>query len=87
MTSNANVPNEGVTRPECLMEAKKITEEAGASVASEATEFDGIEKKLELMEGGARTDVNGPLIPARRYLTIQTWLASLKPFRVTIHLQ
>lgn len=63
----------------CLMEAKKIKEEAAANVASEAMEqdenvaFDGIEKQLELMEGGRKTAVNGPLIPLRRYSTVKQY--------------
>ena len=66
-----------------LMEAKKIKEEAAASLASKAMEqdgnsaIDGIERKLELMEGGGRTAVNGPLIPARRYSAVINRLAPL----------
>ena len=52
-----------------LMEAKKIKEEAAATVDAEAMEQDGeneIERKLKLMEGGGNKTVNGPLIPLRR---------------------
>ena len=55
-----------------LMEAKKIKEEAAASVDADAMEQegdtveDGIERKLKLMEGGGKKTVNGPLIPVRR---------------------
>ena len=54
------------------MEAKKIKEEAAASVDADAMEQegdtveDGIERKLKLMEGGGKKTVNGPLIPVRR---------------------
>ena len=49
------------------MEAKKIKEEAAAMDHDGNTAIDGIGKKLELMEGGGRTAVNGPLVPLRRY--------------------
>ena len=51
------------------MEAKKIKEEAAATVDAEAMEQEGeneIERKLKLMEGGGNKTVNGPLIPLRR---------------------
>ena len=53
-----------------LMEAKKIKEEAAATVdVEEAMEQDGdneIERKLKMMEGGGKKTVNGPLIPVKR---------------------
>ena len=51
------------------MEAKKIKEEAAATVDAEAMEQDEeneIERKLKLMEGGGKNTVDGPLIPVRR---------------------
>ena len=51
------------------MEAKKIKEEAAATVDAEAMEQDEeneIERKLKLMEGGGKKTVDGPLIPVRR---------------------
>ena len=52
------------------MEAKKIKEEAAATVdVEEAMEQDGdneIERKLKMMEGGGKKTVNGPLIPVKR---------------------